>query len=417
MFRPLAAAIGWRYARTRRSDQFISFISLIALLGTVLGVAALIVVMSVMNGFERELRTRILALIPHGFVESTQGPMQDWRTLRAELAAAPGIAAAAPYVGGQALLGNRGLVAGAALWGIDIALEQTVSDIGHHVVAGDYRALDSQQYGIVVGDILARQLDLTVGDPVDVMLPRVTVTPMGIFPRQKRFTVVAVFRSGSQLDGSTAFIALDAGQRLYQLGAAVSGMRIAADDLFQANAVLQRWLAQRPATTAELVAKDWSQTQGSLFDAVQMEKAMVGLLLFVIVAIAAFNIVAILTMTVHDKRADIAVLRTMGTSPRSVMSIFVVQGAAIGLAGVLLGAVLGLPLAHHIGAITAMLEEAFGIHVFNPQVYFISRIPSEVLMGEVALVCLLAWLLSVVAALYPAWRGSQIHPAEVLRYE
>lgn len=414
MFRPLAGFIGWRYTRSRRRDHFISFISLISLLGMILGVAALIVVMSVMNGFEAELRGRILALIPHGFVQAADGRLRDWQALKADIERVPGVVAAAPYIGGNAMLANGGPVRGVQLWAIDVPLEQRVSAIGRHVQEGSYEQLAATPFGIVLGDILARNLGVMVGDSVDLILPRVTVTPLGVFPRQKRFTVVAIFRSGSQLDSSTAFIRLADGQRLYQLGDAVSGLRVATQDLFMAGPLLSRWAAQQDG---RFKVRDWSQTQGSLFQAVKMEKAMMALLLLIIVAIAAFNIVSILTMMVNDKRADIAVLRTMGALPRTVMAVFVVQGAAIGLFGILIGAAIGVPLAVNAGAIVAAIENLLQVHLFNPQVYFISRIPSVVVPGDVLAVCVLAWLLSLLAALYPAWRAAHIEPAEALRYE
>lgn len=416
MFQPLAGFIGWRYTRSRRRDHFISFISLLSLLGMILGVAALIVVMSVMNGFEAELRGRILALVPHGFIDAPDGRLRDWQTLADSIGAESGggLVAAAPYIGGSAMLAGRGPVRGVQLWAIDREREPRVSTIGRHIVAGGLDELGHAPFGIVLGDILARHLGVDVGDSVDVILPRVTVTPMGVFPRQKRFTVVAIFRSGSQLDSSTVFIDLRDGQRLYQLGEAVTGLRVAADDLFTAGPLLQRWNEQHGGA---YVVRDWSQTQGSLFQAVKMEKTMVALLLLVIVGIAAFNIVSILTMMVNDKRSDIAVLRTMGASPRSVMSIFMVQGAAIGLGGVLVGAALGVPLALNAGAIAAFFEQLAGMQIFDPRVYFVSRIPSVVIPLDVVAVCLLAWLLSLLAALYPAWRASHVQPAEALRYE
>lgn len=414
MFRPLALFIGWRYTRSRRRDHFISFISLISLLGMILGVAALIVVMSVMNGFEGELRGRILALVPHGFIDARDGAMTDWRTRADEIGKQPGFVAAAPYIGGSAMLANNGQVRGVQLWAIDVPYERRVSDIGRHVVEGNYEHLAQQPFGIVLGDILARNLGVMVGETVDVILPKVTVTPMGIFPRQKRFIVTAVFKSGSQLDGSTAFIRLADGQRLYQLGNAVTGLRIAVDDLFQAQTLMARW---NKSQNNAFAIRDWSQTQGSLFAAVKMEKTMIALLLLIIVAIAAFNIVSILTMMVNDKRADIAVLRTMGTLPGTVMRVFVVQGAVIGLGGILVGALIGVPAAINAGNIVAFFESVLNARVFDPQVYFISRIPSILVPGDVVLVCLLAWVLSLLAALYPAWRAAQIEPAEALRYE
>jgi lipoprotein-releasing system permease protein len=414
MFRPLAFYIGWRYTRSRRRDHFISFISLISLLGMILGVAALIVVMSVMNGFEGELRGRILALIPHGFVDARDGAMTDWRQRAQQLAKQPGFVAAAPYIGGSAMLSSRGQVRGVKLWAIDVAYEKHVSDIGRHVVEGNYNDLPQQPFGIVLGEYLAGNLGVRVGDSVDVILPKVTVTPMGVFPRQKRFTVVAVFRSASQLDTSTAFIRLADGQRLYQLGDAASGLRVAVDDLFQAQTLLSRWNAEQGN---QFNVRDWSRTQGSLFAAVKMEKTMIALLLLIIVAIAAFNIVSILTMMVNDKRADIAVLRTMGARPGTVMRIFVVQGAVIGLGGILVGAAIGIPAAIFAGDIVGFFEAVLHKQVFDPSVYFITRIPSILVLADVAKVCLLAWGLSFLAALYPAWRAAQIQPAEALRYE
>ena len=414
MFQPLAAFIGWRYTRSRRRDQFVSFIALISLLGMILGVAALIVVLSVMNGFEAELRGRILALVPHGFVDAQEGYLRDWQTLADDLAHTPGLVAAAPYIGGSAMVAKRGPVRGVQLWAIDTRYETQVSSVQHHIIDGRYENLPLTPFGIVIGDILARQLDAMVGDSIDVILPQVTVTPLGIFPRQKRFIVTAIFRSGSQLDSTTVFINLQDGQRFYQTGAGVSGLRVAATDLFEAGPLLQRWNIQH---NGNYRVRDWSQTQGSLFQSVKMEKTMVGLLLFVIVAIAAFNIVSILTMMVNEKRADIAVLRTMGASPRAMMAIFMVQGAVIGLAGVAIGALIGVPVALNVGDIVAALEQLFGAQVFDPSVYFVTRIPSVVVARDIVEICLLAWVLSLIAALYPAWRAAQIHPAEALRYE
>lgn len=414
MFQPFAAFIGWRYTRSRRRDHFVSFIALISLLGMVLGVAALIVVLSVMNGFEAELRGRILALVPHGFVDAREGYLQDWQPIADSIAHTPGFVAAAPYIGGSAMIARSGPVRGVQLWAIDTQYESRVSSVQRHIVSGRYENLTNGSFGIVVGDILARQLDAMVGDSIDVILPQVTVTPLGIFPRQKRFVIAAIFSSGSQLDSTTAFINLQDGQRFYKTGSGVSGLRIAVDDLFEARPLLSRWNQQQHENYR---VRDWSQTQGSLFQSVKMEKTMVGLLLFVIVAIAAFNIVSILTMMVNEKRADIAVMRTMGSSPQSMMAVFMVQGAVIGLAGVVIGALIGVPIALNVGVIVETFERLFGAHIFDPSVYFVTRIPSVVVAKDIFSICLLAWILSLLAALYPSWRASQIHPAEALRYE
>lgn len=414
MFQPFAAFIGWRYTRSRRRDQFVSFIALISLIGMVLGVAALIVVLSVMNGFEAELRGRILALIPHGFVDVKEGHLERWQPLADDIARTPGFIAAAPYIGGSAMVARSGPVRGVQLWAIDPDYESRVSSVQHHIVDGRYEDLASTSFGIVIGDILARQLNAMIGDSIDVILPQVTVTPLGIFPRQKRFTVTAIFRSGSQLDSTTVFINLRDGQRFYKTGTGVTGLRIAVDDLFEAGQLLQRWNTQHDN---KYQVRDWSMTQGSLFQSVKMEKTMVGLLLFVIVAIAAFNIVSILTMMVNEKRADIAVMRTMGASPQSMMAIFMVQGATIGLVGVALGALIGVPIALNVGEIVETLERLVGAHVFDPSVYFVTRIPSVVVAQDIFKICLIAWILSLLAALYPSWRAAQIHPAEALRYE
>ncbi|MFT3931225.1 MAG: lipoprotein-releasing ABC transporter permease subunit [Spongiibacteraceae bacterium] len=414
MFQPFAAFIGWRYTRSRRRDQFISFIALISLIGMVLGVAALIVVLSVMNGFEAELRGRILALIPHGFVDAKEGYLEHWQPLADDIARTPGFIAAAPYIGGSAMVARSGPVRGVQLWAIDPDYEARVSSVQRHIVEGRYEDLAKTPFGIVIGDILARQLNAMIGDSIDVILPQVTVTPLGIFPRQKRFIVAAIFRSGSQLDSTMVFINLKDGQRFYKTGGGVTGLRIAADDLFAAGPLLQRWNAQH---ADNFQVRDWSLTQGSLFQSVKMEKTMVGLLLFVIVAIAAFNIVSILTMMVNEKRADIAVMRTMGSSPQSMMAIFMVQGATIGLIGVVLGALIGVPIALNVGAIVETVERLVGAHVFDPSVYFVTRIPSVVVAQDIFKICLIAWMLSLLAALYPSWRAAQIHPAEALRYE
>ena len=286
--------------------------------------------------------------------------------------------------------------------------------MAEHIIAGDMAQLQQGGYGIVLGDILARYMGVRTGDEVTVMLPKVTITPVGVYPRVKRFTVVAIFSVGAQLDSDTAFIHLADGQKLFQLGEDVTGLRVELQDIFAAPTLLPQ-LAQQLFPGAK--ASSWQQSQGSLFQAMKMEKTMITLLLLVIVTIAAFNIISILTMMVADKRSDIAVLRTMGMSPKAIRNIFMIQGMAVGSGGILLGIVLGLPLAFYVGEVVATLESWLGLTVFNPNVYFISKIPSVVQWQDIAIIAGAGFLLSALATIYPAMRAANIHPAEALRYE
>ncbi|MCR8921901.1 lipoprotein-releasing ABC transporter permease subunit [Dasania sp. GY-MA-18] len=413
MYKPLALFIGLRYTQAKRRNQFISFVSLISLLGMVLGVLALIVVLSVMNGFEAELRGRILSVLPHGHI-TAQPALKEWPRWQQQLAQQPGVKAAAPYVAGNIMLSRYGLLRNARLNAIDPSLEQGVWSMADHMIAGDMTQLAPGRYGIVLGDILARYLGVRPGDEVTVMLPKVTITPVGVYPRVKRFTVVAIFSVGAQLDSDTAFIHLADGQKLFQLGQAVTGLRVELEDIFSAPTLLPQ-LAQQLFPGA--IASSWQQSQGSLFQAMKMEKTMITLLLLVIVTIAAFNIISILTMMVADKRSDIAVLRTMGMSPKAIRNIFMIQGMAVGSGGILLGIVLGLPLAFYVGEVVATVESWLGLTVFNPNVYFISKIPSLVQWQDVAIIAGAGFLLSALATIYPAMRAANIHPAEALRYE
>ncbi|WP_339668193.1 lipoprotein-releasing ABC transporter permease subunit [Dasania marina] len=413
MYKPLALFIGLRYTQAKRRNQFISFVSLISLLGMVLGVLALIVVLSVMNGFEAELRGRILSVLPHGHI-TAEPALHNWPQWQQKLSQHPEVKAAAPYVAGNVMLSRYGVLRNARLNAIDPTLEQGVSTMAEHIIAGDMAQLQQGGYGIVLGDILARYMGVRTGDEVTVMLPKVTITPVGVYPRVKRFTVVAIFSVGAQLDSDTAFIHLADGQKLFQLGEDVTGLRVELQDIFAAPTLLPQ-LAQQLFPGAK--ASSWQQSQGSLFQAMKMEKTMITLLLLVIVTIAAFNIISILTMMVADKRSDIAVLRTMGMSPKAIRNIFMIQGMAVGSGGILLGIVLGLPLAFYVGEVVATLESWLGLTVFNPNVYFISKIPSVVQWQDIAIIAGAGFLLSALATIYPAMRAANIHPAEALRYE
>ena len=414
MYRPLPLFIGLRYLRAKQRNQFISFVSLISLLGMVLGVFALVVVLSVMNGFEKELRDRILSVVPHGYISGPEGHLSDWQALQQQYLQHPNVSGVAPYIEGNVMLNRNATIRPAQLLAVQPDDEKTVSSVSQHMQQGGFDQLRANEFGIVVGQLLARNLGLRVGDSVSVLLPKMTVTPVGLFPRIKRFTVVGMFSVGAQLDSSTVFIHLADGQKLFQLSGQVQGLRLQFDDLFKAGEYLPQLIANNGAG---LSSKSWQQTQGSLFKAVQMEKRMVSLLLLIIVAIAAFNIISIITMIVADKRAAIAVLRTMGASPASVMQVFMIQGVALGLMGITVGLILGVPAAYFAGDIVAWFEQLFGMHVFNPQVYFITHIPSLLQWQDVLWIVGCGLLLSLLATLYPAWRAAHVQPAEALRYE
>ena len=413
MYKPLALFIGLRYTRAKRRNQFISFVSLISLLGMILGVFALVVVLSVMNGFQVELRDRILSVIPHGYIQSS-APLKDWPQWRQTILQQQGVKSAAPYIAGNVMLSRYDLMRSAKLTAIDPVLEQTISSITGHIVAGDISALVNEPYSLVMGDLLARYLSVRPGDEITVMLPKVTITPVGVFPRVKKFKVVALFSVGAQLDSDTVFIHLRDGQKLFQAGSGVDGIRVELHDIYQAQQLLPNIAAQLSDTAT---AKTWQQSQGSLFQAMKMEKVMITLLLLVIVTIAAFNIISILTMMVADKRSDIAVLRTMGMAPKQIRNVFVIQGISVGFAGIVIGVLLGIPVALNVGDIVAWFEAMFGAAVFNPNVYFISKIPSVLLWKDVIIVVVSGFLLSAIATIYPALRAANIQPAEALRYE
>lgn len=414
MYQPLSLFIGLRYTRSRRSNQFISLVSLVSLLGMILGIVALVVVMSVMNGFEAELRNRVLAVVPHAFVTGPDRKLSDWQSYTQPLLALPFVEGVAPYIDSNVMLERPGMVRPAVLNAIDPGREKQVSDIADSLLVGSVDDLQAGQYRLLIGDILARYMGLYVGDEVSVILPQVTVTPVGIFPRVKRFTVAGVFQVGADLDSNTIFIHLSDGQKLFQYGDAVEGMRVRVDELLRVK-------AYQPALESVLPpggnVKSWVDTQGSLFAAVAMEKTMISLLLLIIVAIAAFNIISILTMMVAEKRSDIAVLRTMGTPPQTIRRIFIFQGLTVGISGIVVGLVIGVPVACYAGDIVAWFEGLFGSQVFNPSVYFISRIPSVVRWQDVVLISVCGLLLSLLATLYPSSRAARVHPAEALRYE
>jgi lipoprotein-releasing system permease protein len=406
--------IGLRYSFSRKRNRFTSVIAMVSMLGMVLGVASLITVLAVMNGFAGELRERILSLVPHGYVEAGPGGITAWEQLAQRLGDQPGVEAVSPYLRDKVILRGHQLLRGAVLTAIDTEREAGVSEVPQALTSGSLATLDSQPFSVILGASLARLLGVQPGDSVEVTIPRLTVTPLGVFPRSKRLQVVGLFEVGAQPDTYQAYVSLATGQRLFAEPGRVQGLQVRTADLYGAPAILQ---ALRPMLPEGLQVRDWSQTQGSLFRAVKMEKIMVSLLLLSVVAVAAFNIVSTLVMSVAEKRRDIAVLRTMGARARGVMAVFMAHGLGLAGVGIAAGALLGVLLATYIAPLSALAEGLLGFKLFDPSVYFISELPSRLQWLDVLAVVLASLLLSLVATLYPAWRAAHIAPAEVLRYE
>jgi lipoprotein-releasing system permease protein len=407
--------IGLRYTRAKRRNHFISFISLISMLGIALGVAALIVVLSVMNGFQEELRARILGVASHAQVSGVNNTLADWRAVAAVVGRNPEVKAMAPYVMGQGMLSNGQRVQGAIVRGVLPDEEDRVADIGSHMRAGSLSDLRPGEFGIVLGIELARGLGVGVGDKVVVIAPQGQVTPAGILPRLKQFRVVGIFEVGMyEYDAGLALVHLDDAAKLFSLGDRVSGLRLKLDDLYRAPRVSQEIQAMLPD---DLYITDWTQQHANFFRAVQIEKNVMFIILLLIVAVAAFNIVSTLVMMVTDKQADIAILRTLGASPGSIMKIFIVQGAMIGVIGTLTGALGGVLLALNVETVVPAIERLFGVHFLAKDVYYISELPSKLMWSDVTVITAVSLVLSLLATLYPSWRASRTNPAEALRYE
>jgi lipoprotein-releasing system permease protein len=413
---PYELAVGLRYTRARKGsgrNTFISFISLISMAGIALGVAALIVVLSVMNGFQEELRNRILAVASH--IEIRGLPqLMDWRAVAATASKEPRVKGAAPYVAGQAMLTASGANRGAIVRGIDPALEDSVADIGKHMRMGSLASQRPGEFGIVLGRDLAGALGVMPGDSVVVITPQGTITPAGTLPRLKSFKVTGIFDAGmAEFDSGLALVNIEDAQRLYRLDG-VSGVRLKLDDLFAAPAVAED-LWKRLPIQAEI--RDWTKSHANFFRAVQIEKRVMFIILTLIVAVAAFNIVSAQVMVVTDKQADIAILRTLGASPSSIMAIFVIQGALVGFIGTLIGLVGGIALALNIGVVVPFIERTFSIQFLDKSVYYISEVPSDLQRADIVLIAAIALLLALLATLYPSWRAAKVNPAEALRYE
>lgn len=415
MFRPYELYIGLRYTRAKRRNHFISFISAISMLGIALGVTALITVLSVMNGFEQELRTRILGMAAHAQVMGYGSGLADWQQAAAIARRNPEVIGTAPYIEAETMLTQGSRVSGAILRGISPSAEPDVSDVGAHMKAGQLSDLKAGEYGIVLGSELALLIGAQVGDKVTVVSPQANITPIGTMPRLRRFTVVGLFEVGMfEYDRGVALVHIDDAAKLLQMDDRVSGVRLKLNDMFTVQQVTQELGAQLPVDTR---ITDWTRTHSNFFRAVQTEKRVMFVILGLIVAVAAFNIVSTLVMVVTDKQADIAILRTLGTTPASIMVIFIVQGTIIGAFGTLLGLIGGVSLALNVETIVPAIEQLFGVHFLSPDVYYISKLPSQLNWPDVWRITGVAFLLSLIATLYPAWRASRTQPAEALRYE
>lgn len=411
MFKPISLFVGLRYTRARRSNHFISFIALVSIIGLTLGVAVLITVLSVMNGFDRELKNRILGMIPQATVSSTE-ILPEWRALVELADKQQHVAGSAPFTQLQGMLTAQGQVSGILVSGIDPKFEKKVSIVQDYMTAGSLDNLKDGEFGIVLGKGMADGLGLRVNDKVTLVLPEASPSPAGVVPRFKRFTVVGIFSIGADVDSMIGYIALNDAAKLLRLPNGAQGVRMKLDDIFAAPEVSSKLLNQLPPN---YYASNWTETHGNLFSAIQMEKAMVSLLLFLIVLVAAFNIVSSLVMVVTDKKSDIAILRTLGASPATITRIFMVQGVIIGAFGTLAGAALGILLALSISDVLGWINNTFGLHLFDA--YFINYLPSYLRWQDVLIVVSLSLILSFLATIYPARRAAQIQPAEALRYE
>ncbi len=415
MRNPYELYAGLRYTRAKRRNHFISFISLASMLGIAIGVTALITVLSVMNGFERELRTRILGMASHATISAFRGGLPDWQGVAKMAAQNPDIIGLAPYIEGEGMVKVGQELSGTLLRGVLPSEEVKVSDIGQHLVAGSLESLEAGAFNIVLGYELATSLGATVGDKIDLMIPQASVTPAGVMPRFRRFNVTGVFRVGMyEFDRGMVLIHLADAQALLRMDDTVTGVRLKLQDMFQAPLVSRDLAAELPGM---FYVNDWTRSHANFFRAVRTEKMVMFIILSLIVGVAAFNIVSTLVMVVQDKQADIAILRTLGATPRSIMAIFMVQGSIIGIVGTLLGVSGGIALALNVESLVPILEQLMGQQFLSPDVYYISDLPSELKSSDVIRIAGLSLALGLLSTLYPAWRASRLQPAEALRYE
>ncbi len=415
MFKPLSVFVGMRYTRAKRRNHFISFISLTSMLGVALGVAALITVLSVMNGFEKELRDRILGMTSHAFITESSGQLSDWPHLQGLIGDKPDVLGSAPFVEGQAMLSQGSRVKGTLIRGIDTQLEPKVSSIGDKIIEGRFEALQKGSFGVILGKDLAMTMGVNTGDKITLITPHVSPTPAGVIPRLKRLNVVGVFEIGMyEYDSALAIMNIDDAAKLFRIPNQVTGLRLKLSDVYKAPSITRSILQDLPSHYRGV---DWTYQHANFFRALKTEKTVMFVILLLIVAVAAFNIVSTLIMMVTDKQADIAILRTLGMTPGSIMAIFMVQGTLIGLFGTLLGVIGGVALALNVETLIASLEQFLGYQFLPADVYYISSLPSDLHWNDVTVIAITAFVLSLLSTLYPSWRAAQTKPAEALRYD
>jgi lipoprotein-releasing system permease protein len=415
MIRPYELSVGLRYTRAKRRNLFISFISLISILGIVVGITALITVLSVMNGFGQELRGRILGFVSHITITGAEGTLSDWRKVARRVAGNAEIVGSAPYIVGQGMLINGRNASGVLVRGVLPSEEPQVSDLAKSMLAGRLQALRPGEFGIVLGQALAWRLDATLGSRVSLVVPEALVTAVGVVPRTRRFTVVGIFSVDMyEYDNGWALINIDDAARLYHMQDQVSGLRLKLKDIDAAPRISN---AIGAALGPQYQVRDWARQHVNFFRALRMEKTVMFVIMFLVIAVAAFNVVATLVMVVTDKEADIAILRTLGASPASIMLVFMVQGTVIGVLGTFFGTACGVALAANVSTVVHAIETVFGITFLSPEVYYISELPSEVRLLDVVLIAGASLAMGLLATLYPARRAAKVQPAEALRYE
>lgn len=414
MFRPFFLFVGYRYAHSKRKNHFISFISLTSMLGIAIGVTVLITVLSVMNGFNTEIRAKMLNVTPHIMLRGIEGPLYNWQQVLPHVLAEPGVVSAAPYIMGQGLLAANGMAYPTLIRGIDPNIISEIYPLADNIIDGKLIALKPGTFNIAIGQELAHNLSVHLTDKVTLLIPESSTSITGVVPKYKRLNVAALYKTGTSYDDRNAFIDIKDADRLFKMYGGISGIQIRVQDELLAPQIAQRLNAK---FEHKYKVYDWSTEYSSFFDALKMEKTVMWCILCLIIAVAAFNLVSSLVMMVTDKRSDIAILRTMGATPLDVMGIFIAQGVMIGIIGTALGLFFGLLLAYNVTAIVEYIQLLFNVQFVSEDVYLIGFVPSQIKQLDVVVVCAMSLIMSLLATIYPAWRASNIAPAEALRYE